>query len=70
MQKMMGEEGVRRLITNSMHLLMDHTSPTQDQPSLSIPALTSGSIGTSPINISPIGEHSEKVTSDLTAVHV
>jgi len=31
-------------------------------------AMTSGSIGTSSINISPVGEHSEARTSDLTVV--
>ena len=31
--------------------------------------MTSGSIGTSSINISPDREHSEKRMSDLTAVH-
>jgi len=31
-------------------------------------AMTSGSIGTSSINTSPVGEHSGKRTSDLTVV--
>jgi len=118
----MGEEVVRRLITNSIRLLMNmlvlipcanssNRQRTQAlhprnplgarmltlvHPSLhflgslaiscllhlhtnvalyshtipSIAAMTSGSIGTSSINTSPVGEHLEKRTSDLTTVHI
>ena len=37
-----------------------------DQPSMS--AMTPGSIGTSSINIRPVGEHSEERTSEITIV--
>jgi len=43
--------------------LYSHTIP-------SIAAMTSGSIGTSSIDISPIGDHLEKRKSDLTTVHI
>ena len=43
-----------------------HSRTEQTSPSMS--AMTSGSIGTSSINIRPVGEHSEERTSDLTVV--
>jgi len=123
-RRRLGEEVVRRLITNSIRLLMDHNSivyvqstwnsrnwqstqaPVEitwplaclpsyvslsrligmprllhlhtrvafhsrmEQTSSSRAAMTSGSIGTSSINISPVGKHSEKRRSEPTAVHI
>jgi len=55
-------------------LLHLHTRATDhsctEQTSSSRAAMTSGSIGTSSINISPVEERSEKRTSDLTDVQI
>jgi len=44
--------------------------PCTEQTSSSIAAMTSRSVGTSSINISPVEERSETRTSDLTDVHI
>jgi hypothetical protein len=41
-----------------------------EQTSSSIAGMTFGSIRTSFIDTSPVGEHSEKRASDLTGVHI
>ena len=58
-------------IPHSLHLhtraaLLPHTAKT----SPSIATMTPGSIGTPPTDIGPFGIHTERISSDLTGVHI